>query len=70
VGELQNLGEGFNPTFRYVAQPNQAAVLFCEYDNRWGDRYRVELPLRWTQNGYEPSHPERFFPVAPATSGA
>jgi hypothetical protein len=35
---------------RYVtaapgAQAGDSRVVFCEYENRFGDRYRVEIPL-------------------------
>ena len=34
--------------------------IFCEYENVFGDRYRVEAPLVWRANGYLVEGPERF----------
>lgn len=36
--------------------------LYCEYHNRFGDRYRVEIPLhRSTQSGWRPEGVENTF---------
>jgi len=34
--------------------------VFCEYENRFGDRYRVEVPLHWDGQQHRPEV-ERFF---------
>lgn len=63
VGEKESIVSPGEKEFFYEMPPNQAPVLFCEYDNRFGDRYRVELSLFWTAKGYEPSPPDKFFVV-------
>lgn len=43
------------------AWPDQALKLFCEYRNRFGDRYRIEVPIRWRRDGYFIDSPEELY---------
>lgn len=48
----------------YASNWPASPVVFCEYDNRFGDRYRVELPFVMNSDRFEPSPPERFSVVS------
>ncbi len=36
-------------------------ILYCQYQNSSGNKYRVEAPMKWTNNGYKREGPEAFF---------
>jgi Domain of unknown function (DUF4062) len=66
LGEKENITDPpHNQDFAYRMASDKAPVMFCEYSNRFGDRYRVELALAWSgdASGYEISGEERFFAV-------
>lgn len=65
LAEKEDICQPPSPNFEYVIPPNIAPKLFCEYSNRFGDRYRVEMLLRWGVDGYELSGPEQFVVVDP-----
>lgn len=45
----------------YACPPNvNDLFLFCEYENTFGDKYRVEAPLVWRSSGYLVQGAERF----------
>lgn len=64
LGEKENIKMPNNMQFCYELPPEKAPALFCEYSNRFGDRYRVEVILAWEKDGYMVSGDEKFFPVS------
>ncbi|MEZ6142559.1 MAG: DUF4062 domain-containing protein [Zavarzinella sp.] len=66
LGESENIKSKKGKEYCYDIPPNEAPVLFCEYNNRFGERYRVEVLLAWSEEGYITSGEEKFFPLAPA----
>ena len=71
LGEKESILAEDNKDFCYEMPlgENIAPVLFCEYDNRFGDRYRVEVPMFFTAKGYEPSGGDKFSALPPLQNG-
>ena len=64
LGESENITLPEENDYCYQMPKAGAPVLFCEYSNRFGDRYRVEVFLAWSAEGYITTD-EKFFPLAP-----
>lgn len=62
LGEKENIMWQDGSEYRYELPKNKQPVLFCEYSNRFGERYRVEVKLAWTEEGYIITS-EDFFPL-------
>jgi hypothetical protein len=70
LAEKEDIHEPSSPDYQYRMPPDKSPVMFCEYSNRFGDRYRVELPLAYAGDGrgYETSGEEKFFAVEPSAA--
>ena len=64
LGESENITLPDGKDFCYEMPKGEAPVLFCEYSNRFGERYRVEVMLAWSAEVYITTD-EKFFPLAP-----
>jgi hypothetical protein len=52
----------FAPSITFACHDNLSGTLiWCEYSNVLGDRFRVEVPLYWRGGCYAPHGGERFF---------
>jgi hypothetical protein len=62
LGEKEDILTSTGGEYRYeVGSRRDSVFLFCEYDNRFGDRYRVEVPFSQIDDScYKPSGPENF----------
>lgn len=64
LGEGEDIKSTEDTEYCYEIPPNESPVLFCEYNNRFDERYRVEVLLAWSEDGYITNGEEKFFPLA------
>lgn len=60
VPEQEKASVSFPCPKRKQDTPVSRAVVFCEYQNASGDRYRLEVEHAWGDSGYRRMHPEQF----------